>query len=139
LIVRIDATSPVPVGEQLRAQIERLVVSGQLPAGARLPAIRHLAADLGLARGTVAKAYEQLARAGLVVSAGRAGTVAAASAGRADRAALDVAAEQLVLVAKQMGARSVEAHQAVDSAWRRFGAPAGSASVGVSPELRPER
>ena len=62
MIVQVDSASPVPVFEQLRAQIERLIVSGQFAPGAKLPPIRHLAADLGLARGTVNKVHDALAR-----------------------------------------------------------------------------
>jgi DNA-binding transcriptional regulator YhcF (GntR family) len=69
VVVQVDPASAVPVFEQLRAQIERLIVSGQLPVGSTLPPIRHLATDLGLARDTVSKVYEALARDGLVETA----------------------------------------------------------------------
>jgi DNA-binding transcriptional regulator YhcF (GntR family) len=45
-----------------------------LPPGSRLPAIRQLAADLGLATGTVARAYRELEAAGVIVTQGRHGT-----------------------------------------------------------------
>ena len=58
MIVHIDTESAVPVFEQLRSQIERLIASGQLRPGSKLPPIRQLATDLNLARGTVNKVYD---------------------------------------------------------------------------------
>jgi GntR family transcriptional regulator len=74
VILRIDADSAVPPYEQLRQQVTTLVVSGALPEGTRLPPIRQLAGDLGLAPGTVARAYRELEADDVVVSRGRRGT-----------------------------------------------------------------
>lgn len=78
MICEVDTGSPVPPYEQIRAQLAELVSSGKLAEGARLPAIRQLAGDLGLAPGTVARAYRELESAGLVVSRVRHGTTVAA-------------------------------------------------------------
>jgi len=122
MIVHVDSASPVPVFEQLRAQIARLIASGQLAAGAQLPPIRHLANDLGLARGTVNKVYDALARDGLVRTHGRHGTVVSdAIAGRASSADLDAAADTLAVVARQLGLTTTQAHAAIDAAWARLG------------------
>jgi DNA-binding transcriptional regulator YhcF (GntR family) len=51
-----------------------MAASGVLPPGSRLPAIRQLAADLGLATGTVARAYRELETAGVILTRGRHGT-----------------------------------------------------------------
>ncbi|MES5824472.1 GntR family transcriptional regulator [Streptomyces sp. RG80] len=64
--VRVDTTSPVPPYEQIRAQLAGLITSGRLPEGGRLPTVRQLAADLGLAPGTVARAYRELEAAALI-------------------------------------------------------------------------
>ena len=119
MIVSLDPTSPMPLFEQLRGQIARLIISGQLPVGTQLPAIRYLATDLGLARGTVAKVYEALARDGLVVSAGRAGTVVTPATKRAPvpKTELRQAAERIALVAHQLGLGSDEATAAVQEAF----------------------
>ncbi len=74
MIVAVDLRSPVPPFEQLRAQITELVHSGGLVPGQRLPTVRQLAADLGLAPGTVARAYRELEATGVVTSNGRHGT-----------------------------------------------------------------
>ncbi|MPQ98975.1 GntR family transcriptional regulator [Modestobacter sp. I12A-02628] len=73
--VSVDVTGPVPPFEQIRSQIAAYVDSGLLPAGSRLPTLRALAADLGVAVGTVARAYTELEAAGMVSSRRRTGTV----------------------------------------------------------------
>jgi DNA-binding transcriptional regulator YhcF (GntR family) len=79
--IRLDPDSPVPPYEQVRMRIAELAASGALPAGAKLPPVRRLAGDLGLAANTVARAYRELEQAGLVETRGRAGTVITARAG----------------------------------------------------------
>ena len=85
-----DPRSPVPPYEQIRAQLARQVQSGELAPGTRLPTVRRLAGDLGLAVNTVARAYRELERDGLVATRGRNGTVVA---GVDESRALDAAAE----------------------------------------------
>jgi DNA-binding transcriptional regulator YhcF (GntR family) len=59
-LITIDPTQPVPPYVQIRDQIADLIGTGELPEGTRLPPVRQLAADLGLATGTVARAYQEL-------------------------------------------------------------------------------
>jgi GntR family transcriptional regulator len=73
--ISVNLGSPTPPYEQIRLQISALVAAGGLTAGARLPAVRSLAADLGLAAGTVARAYKELEQAGLTETRRRNGTV----------------------------------------------------------------
>ncbi|PPK94636.1 DNA-binding transcriptional regulator YhcF (GntR family) [Kineococcus xinjiangensis] len=74
----LDADSGVPPYEQVRSQVLEAVRTGRLVPGDRLPPVRTLAAELGLAAGTVARAYRELEQAGAVETRGRAGTVVAA-------------------------------------------------------------
>ena len=76
----VDVRSPVPPYEQIRAQIAGHVAAGLLPPGTRLPTMRALAADLGVAVGTVARAYAELESAGLVAGRRRTGTVVTGAA-----------------------------------------------------------
>src|SRR3954470_4408218 len=87
----IDTGSPTPPYEQVRLRIAELAATGALTAGTKLPPVRTLAADLGLAANTVARAYRELELAGLVQTRGRLGTVvtarAAGTSAQAQRAA----------------------------------------------------
>lgn len=71
----LDADSPLPPYEQVRATLAARIVDGSLAAGTRLPPVRALADELDLAAGTVARAYRELEQAGLVDTRGRAGTL----------------------------------------------------------------
>ncbi|GAB3646790.1 transcriptional regulator domain-containing protein [Glycomyces tarimensis] len=59
---------------EIAASVEVGVRDGHLRPGRTLPAVRKLAADLGVAAGTVAAAYRQLRQRGVVETGGRAGT-----------------------------------------------------------------
>lgn len=73
-LLRVVVTDPTPPYEQLRRQLTELISSGVLGPGERLPPLRQLAADLGLAVGTVARTYRELEGAGLVRSRRGGGT-----------------------------------------------------------------
>lgn len=73
--IAIDSASPMPPYEQIRDQVVRGVADRQIPVGTRLPTVRRLAEDLGLAVNTVAKAYRHLEAEGHVETRGRNGTV----------------------------------------------------------------
>ena len=79
--ITVDLRSAIPPYEQIRSQISSLIALGALAPGTRLPTVRSLAADLGIATGTVARAYKELEAAGLVDSRRRGGTVVTAPAG----------------------------------------------------------
>ncbi|MFF4228689.1 GntR family transcriptional regulator [Streptomyces sp. NPDC001820] len=76
--IRVDTTSQVPPYEQIRAQLAALIRTSRLVEGERLPTVRQLAADLGLAPGTVARAYRELEAAELIRTRRSAGTRVAA-------------------------------------------------------------
>ncbi|MDO0912589.1 GntR family transcriptional regulator [Streptomyces sp. DT2A-34] len=119
--LRVDTTSPVPPYEQIRAQLAALISTGRLSEGERLPTVRQLAADLGLATGTVARAYRELEAASLIRTRRGAGTrVAPLPAGvhRPDRAELAALARQFADQARALGADDTEVVEAVREALR---------------------
>ncbi|GAB78254.1 putative GntR family transcriptional regulator [Austwickia chelonae NBRC 105200] len=75
MVITLDPGSSVAPYEQIRDQVVEAIVGGALCAGARLPTVRQLAGDLGLAVNTVAKAYKRLEAEGHVATRGRHGTV----------------------------------------------------------------
>ncbi len=114
MILELDARSPVPPYEQLRQQITEMVAAGALAKGTRLPSIRQLSNDLGLAGGTVARAYRELESEGVVTTHGRHGTVVAAGPADAGPAPeVLVAARRYVAQAQRAGATLDDALSAV--------------------------
>ncbi|MGA8788570.1 MAG: GntR family transcriptional regulator [Paenarthrobacter sp.] len=108
--ITVDLSDPVPPYEQIRRQLSSLITVGILEPGNRLPTVRSLAADLGIAAGTVARAYKELEQAGLIESRRRNGTVvvgppqAPHGAVRAD-AAVMAAVDGLIRTARDAGIR----------------------------------
>ena len=100
--VAVDTASAEPPYEQVRRQIAEAVAAGRLVAGTRLPPVRQLAGDLGLAANTVARAYRELEQAGLVETRGRGGTVVT-GAGDERREAARAAATVYVMQTRRLG------------------------------------
>jgi GntR family transcriptional regulator len=101
--ISIDVASPTPPYEQIRSQIAAHVAGGLLTAGDRLPTMRALAADLGVATGTVARAYAELETAGLVASRRRTGTVITGAAPGPAEDQVRRTATQLAVQAREAG------------------------------------
>ncbi|MGW4154286.1 aminotransferase class I/II-fold pyridoxal phosphate-dependent enzyme [Micromonospora chersina] len=123
----------------ISASVETGIRAGDLAPGDALPAVRALAAELGVSPATVAKAYQELRQRGLVVTAGRHGTRV--------RPRPPVASRRSALMPAPLpGARDVSAgnpdsrllpplgpHLAALAA--EFRAPSGYAAAAVLPEL----
>ncbi|ATG53309.1 GntR family transcriptional regulator [Brachybacterium vulturis] len=120
--------NPTPPYEQVRREIIEQVGSGELRPGDKLPAIRVLAGDLGLAPGTVARAYKLLEEAQIVLTRRGAGTTVApgaamearklaATAERESGGPIDAGLVALfagpIVAARARGARDVEILAAV--------------------------
>jgi len=116
MIVAVDTRSPVPPYEQIREQVAHLVDDGTLTAGDRLPTVRQLAKDLGLAVNTVARAYRELEHGGVVVSRGRHGTFVASAAVSTERRA-DAAGRAFVDAMRAIGLSRDEAVRLVERLW----------------------
>jgi len=74
LSIGLDRGTKTPLATQIYASIRAAIETGKLPAHARLPSWRDLAAQLGVSRGTVRVAYERLIDEQLAVGLGAAGT-----------------------------------------------------------------
>jgi len=119
MMIVIDQSTATPPFEQLRQQLTTMIRSAALPAGHRLPSVRQLASDLGLANGTVARAYRELEAAGFVATRGRHGTqvLAAGTFAASERTAkIREAAELFARSLERLNATSVEALAAARAA-----------------------
>lgn len=65
---RIDPLSRQPVYEQLIDQLEKLVLTGLLPAETQLPSVRSLSLELKINPNTIQKAYSELDTRGIIYS-----------------------------------------------------------------------
>lgn len=74
LKLELDRSAKTPLTEQIRKGISTAIESGVLAPGARLPSWLDLAAQLGVARGTVRTAYEKLSAGQLIVASRAGGT-----------------------------------------------------------------
>jgi GntR family transcriptional regulator len=129
LAVRVNPVSPTPVYEQIRSQLAGMIWSRTLPTGSRLPSIRQLAGDLALATATVARAYSELEREGLVGGRGRRGTrVLPVPLDDDDlqrsQARLDHLATGYVAEVEELGVAKQQAVDAVLAAFERVGVQA---------------
>jgi DNA-binding transcriptional regulator YhcF (GntR family) len=108
----VDPDDPTPAYEQLRRQLVDLIEGAQLVEGQRLPPLRQLAGDLGLAVGTVARTYRELEVAGFVRSRRGGGTRVAATvqrpSARERQSRLAALASVFLLKAHALGATDAE-------------------------------
>ncbi|MFD1831608.1 MULTISPECIES: GntR family transcriptional regulator [Streptomyces] len=111
----LDPEDPAPPYEQVYARIAEQARSGALPAGHRLPTVRGLAGELGLAPNTVAKAYRALEADGVIETRGRHGTFVAAAGGTAEREAA-AAARAYAARVRRLGLDRSAALAAADAA-----------------------
>ena len=68
LLVAVRPDGRVPLHRQIETSIREAIRAGRLPRGSRMPPSRVLAADLGVSRGVVVEAYQQLTAEGYLAS-----------------------------------------------------------------------
>jgi len=66
MYITIDETDRRPLYQQIVDEIKALIAAGELPEGSSLPPVRQVATDLGVNLNTVAFAYRELQKAGLI-------------------------------------------------------------------------
>lgn len=126
MIIDVDLNSPVPPYEQVRGQLAAYIDAGVLAPGDRLPSIRQLANDLGVATNTVQRAYRELEAHGVIRARGRHGTVVAPRAlGQVDSdvitPAMAKAAERLARETAASGGSVDDVVRAARAAFLRLG------------------
>jgi DNA-binding transcriptional regulator YhcF (GntR family) len=121
--VRLDDASDRSIYEQIVAQVTEAVATRNMSPGDRLPTVRQLADELDIAPGTVARAYGELERQGVVVTDGARGTRIAErpvrsveGIGRAET--LAGLLRPVAVAAFQLGSTANELRSALDQAMR---------------------
>ncbi|MBX6394480.1 MAG: GntR family transcriptional regulator [Alicyclobacillaceae bacterium] len=124
--LRVDPRSEVPLYQQLVDQVREGVARGWLQPGDRLPSVRELAVQLALNHNTVAKAYQELEREGLIETLrGRGTFVALPKRRRAtpeDYAWVESQIRQLLVAAYHLGIEPEELAdivRRVAAGWRK--------------------
>lgn len=97
--IRLNSVTGVPVFRQIVEQIAYMIETGQLNDGDRLPSSRMLADNLHVNRNTVARAYGELGKRGLVRRQGRHGMVVQDAGPARDRMAAREAAHEVLAAA----------------------------------------
>ena len=121
----IDEHSPTPPFEQLRQQVVDAVRTGTAAPGDKLPTVRRLADELGLAPNTVARAYRELEADAVIATHGRRGTFVRSEvldepethAGAAELARAAVG--QYVHTVRKLGLNAQEAARLVENTWNQ--------------------
>jgi molybdate-binding protein/DNA-binding transcriptional regulator YhcF (GntR family) len=141
-VISLDASSDVPVYQQIADQVCLAVAAGRLRPGDRLEPVRDLAAQLGVNASTVARAYLLLEHGGVIRTNRRGGSVIASSdedpvlSALHQRRLIDIM-ERALIEALALGYRPEEAEAAFGlelAAWRQRRLPPASAVV---PALTP--
>ena len=108
-----ERVTGMPLFDRLRLGVIDAVRSGRLEPGERLPTVRELAGELGLAVNTVARAYRELEAAGIVETHRRLGTFVARS-DPAD-AAMAAAARVFADATRALGLSHADARRYLDA------------------------
>ena len=110
---KIENGSDIPIYQQITDMVRGKVLSGELAPGAKMPTVRELSVEIGVAQGTVKRAYDELESLGIVEKAQGKGTfISKASAAgipsesRKDRAM--VAIDNMFDELESMGFSSME-------------------------------
>jgi DNA-binding transcriptional regulator YhcF (GntR family) len=114
--LEVDSDATQPPFDQLRGQIIDSVRDGRLAPGSRLPTVRELAKQVGVAVNTVARTYRELETAGVIETRGRFGTFVA----RVDPAdaTMAAAAADYVQTARKLGLDESRALRYLEEAFK---------------------
>lgn len=104
-MITINYRDPRPIYEQIQSELRRLMLTGALPPGSRLPSVRELAGQLAINPNTIQRAYRELELDGYILSVAGKGSFVA----------------QVDKLAEQQKKQAVEAFQAAAQRLRALG------------------
>ncbi len=119
MIIEIDFSSDIPIYIQLRNEIVRLIVLGEINASDSLPSVRRLANDLNINHMTVAKTYRLLKEEGFIEIDRRIGAKVTDKGGIREILLQDVGSDLDVLIvkAKNLGMDKKNFYEMIDERW----------------------
>lgn len=123
-MIRLDLKRDTPIYEQIVEQVKFHVVKGNIKPGMSIPSVRKLALELNITPGTVAKAYQELERQGIVETIrGKGVYIAGDSDRKPDAARLDAVKKSLepgLLELKVMGLSEDEVTEMIKELYRKM-------------------
>ena len=100
-MLQLNYRDPRPIYEQVKSEFRRLILSGALPRGEKLPSVRELAGSLAINPNTIQRAYSELEAEGYIYSVAGKGSFAAAGGGERQRRIRELT-EQLAPVLEEL-------------------------------------
>ncbi len=79
-MLHLNYRDPRPIYEQIRAQLQKMILSGAMLPGEKLPSVRDLAAQLAINPNTIQRAYRELESTGYILSIAGKGSFVAETA-----------------------------------------------------------
>jgi GntR family transcriptional regulator len=120
MFLPVDPSSGLPIYRQVFDQVRRMIAAGSLKPGDRLKSVRELSAELAINPLTVAKAYSELERWGMVQRRRGMGVYVSSTSPVREasrREAVRAAADRFALEAAQAGLTASEACHLVAEIW----------------------
>ena len=118
---QIDRFGRTPIYEQIIDQTQRLIASGLLKEGDQLPSVRVLSQELSVNPNTLQKAYSELERRGLCVSAPGNGRFVTAAAFRLVGKELEGRLDEITHIAEELCAAGLPLEQVLDAVNAAYG------------------
>lgn len=118
---QIDRFGRTPIYEQIIDQTQRLIASGLLKEGDQLPSVRVLSQELSVNPNTLQKAYSELERRGLCVSAPGNGRFVTANAFRLVGEGLKGRLDEITNIAAELCAAGLPLEQVLDAVNAAYG------------------
>jgi GntR family transcriptional regulator len=123
--IQVDSRDVTPLWKQIEESIRRLISSGALLPGAPVPSVRDLARELRINPATVARAYQRLMEARLLIARRGEGTYVSVSPPvmeKSERLRLvRETAQRYAIAAASAGSTEKEMLTEAAAAWRRLG------------------
>lgn len=114
-MLQLNYRDPRPIYEQVKSEFRRLILSGALARGEKLPSVRELAGSLAINPNTIQRAYRELEAEGCIISMPGKGSFVADAADIARQKQL--AAEQTLRAAAQSLAALGYGPDKLDALW----------------------